>query len=239
VVDVKLDAAGNQLYVALEGFGVFATLAPHRLRDVRLVNAADFSTRPAAPGSLLSILGARVESAKAANLTVPILAASPTESQVQVPFEASGSTLPLALEASTGKYQLSVPLEPVSPAIFVDRDGTPMLLDADSGMVLDSGVPAKAAGRLQILATGLGRVRSDWPTGLAAPLENPPAVVAEVKAFIDGMPAQVSRATLAPGYIGFYLIDVQLPAVVNDGPAELYLEAEGRQSNHVRLFVEQ
>jgi uncharacterized protein (TIGR03437 family) len=48
----------------------------------------------------------------------------------------------------------------------------------------------------------------------------------------------VTEASLAPGYIGFYLIEIQLPQVVNAGPAELYVEAEGQQSNRVRLYTE-
>src|SRR5262245_43856533 len=63
--DVKLDPGGNQLYVALDGYGVFATAAPHRLRQLRLVNAADFSSRAAAPGSLLSVIGGRITRAQA------------------------------------------------------------------------------------------------------------------------------------------------------------------------------
>jgi hypothetical protein len=51
--DVHLDAAGVQLYTAIEGYGVYAALAPHRLRSVRLVNAADFQCTPRRrPGSL-------------------------------------------------------------------------------------------------------------------------------------------------------------------------------------------
>jgi len=38
--------AGVQLYVALDGHGVYAAAAPHRLRNLRIVNAADFSTAP-------------------------------------------------------------------------------------------------------------------------------------------------------------------------------------------------
>ena len=64
-------------------------------------------------------------------------------------------------------------------------------------------------------------------------------MIAEVKAFVDGVAAPVTQATLAPGYIGFYVVDLQLPSVVNNGPAELYLEVEGHQSNRVRLFIEQ
>ena len=59
--DVRLDPAGVQLYIALDGYGVYAAAAPHRIRNLRIVNAGDFTARPAAPGSLLSVVGARVE----------------------------------------------------------------------------------------------------------------------------------------------------------------------------------
>ncbi len=67
--DVKLDANGYQLYTALDGYGVYATAAPHRLRTPRLLNAADFSTRAAAPGSLISVVGGRVSAATAGSLS--------------------------------------------------------------------------------------------------------------------------------------------------------------------------
>ena len=44
-VDVALDPAAVQLYVAVEGYGVFGTAAPHRSLGLRLVNTADYSTR--------------------------------------------------------------------------------------------------------------------------------------------------------------------------------------------------
>ena len=40
-MDVKLDAQGNQLWAAIDGYGVYAALAPHRLRDPSVVSAAD------------------------------------------------------------------------------------------------------------------------------------------------------------------------------------------------------
>jgi len=237
--DVKLDAGGNQLYVAVEGYGVYAAIAPHRLRDPRIVNAADYSARPAAPGALLSVLGARVESARTGDTTVPVLDASETASQIQVPFEAKGSTVTLSLDApGEGRLTFGLPLQSVSPAIFVDPEGTPLIMDASSGVLLDASKPTHAGARLQILATGLGRVTPDWPTGLAAPLNDPPQVAATVRAYLDGAPIDVTQATLAPGYVGFYLIEIQLPRLTNTGPAELYLEAEGQQSNRVRLYIQ-
>ncbi len=237
-IDVKLDENGYQLYAVLDGYGVYATAAPHRLRALRLVNAADFSARAAAPGSLVSVIGGRVSSAAAGALNFPVLAASDSESQIQVPFEASAAGLSLALQTAKGRFTLGLPVQAVSPAIFVNHDGSPMILDADSGLMLDGHTVAHSNGRIQLLATGLGRVRPDWPTGVAAPIDNPPAVAATIKAYLDRAPVQVTRATLAPGYIGFYLIELQLPAIVNAGPAELYVSAEGQESNRVQIVLE-
>jgi uncharacterized protein (TIGR03437 family) len=55
---------------------------------------------------------------------------------------------------------------------------------------------------------------------------------------LDRSPLEVTRAVLAPGYIGLYLVEVQLPAIVNAGPAKLHLESEGRESNRVRVWLE-
>jgi len=59
-----------------------------------------------------------------------------------------------------------------------------------------------------------------------------------VRATLDRIPLEVSKAVLAPGYIGFYLIEIQLPKILNAGPAELVLEADGQLSNRVRLYIQ-
>jgi uncharacterized protein (TIGR03437 family) len=236
VADVRLDAQGNQLWAAVYGYGVYSTLAPHRTRDPRVVSTADLVARATSPGSLISVLGARVQAARAGDLTVPVLTSDDNESQLQVPFEARGDSLSLAVESSSGRLSLPMQLQAASPGIF-DRDGSPILLDGDSGVMLDAMNPAHSRGHIQILATGLGRVNPDWPTGLAGPLENPPQVVAPVKVYLDRQPVEVTRAVLAP-YIGFYLVEIEVPKIVNYGPAELYLEAGGKASNRVRVYIE-
>jgi uncharacterized protein (TIGR03437 family) len=237
--DVRLDAVGVQLYAALDGYGVYATIAPHRARSLRVVNAADLSTRAAAPGSLLSVIGGRVSSARGGDLDYPVLAAGDDASQIQVPFAASGPNVTLSLTTGEGSRDVGVQVLPVSPVIFVGPDGAPMLQDAQTGLVLDARSPAKSNGHVQVFATGLGRVQPDWPTGLAAPMENPPAVAATIRAFVNGTPVEVVRATMAPGFIGFYQIELQLPAINNSGPAELYITANGVESNRVSLLIEQ
>jgi len=234
--DVRLDATHLQLYAALDGYGVFATAAP--ARTLRIVNTADFSTRPAAPGSLLSVLGGQVSSARGGNLDYPVLQVLGNDSQIQVPFGAVGPSVNLSLVTNNGLVTRELAVRPVSPAILVGLDGSPMLFDGDSGLALDSRSAAHSNGRVQIWATGLGKVNPDWPAGVHAPMENVPTVVAPVSVYLDGASVPVTKATLLPGYIGFYLVEVQLPSINNLGAAELYISAGGQESNHVQLVIE-
>ena len=235
--DVRLDAAGVQLYIALEGYGVYAAMAPHIQHSWRIVDAADSAVRPAAPGSLLSILGANVNSAGDGTLRYPVLSASASGSQIQVPFDVTGANIALALETSSGRLTTNLPVQAVSPAILVGPGGVPMLYDADTDLPLDLRNAAHSNGRVYALATGLGRVRPDWPAGIPAP-ENPPAVAAQVQAFLDGAALQVTRATLAPGHVGFYLVELQLPPVTNAGMSELHVTVDGHESNKVQVWIE-
>ena len=155
-----------------------------------------------------------------------MLTASDTASQIQVPFDMAAGSVSLTLDTRQGQFRFPLAVQDVSPAIFVAPEGAPMLLDADSGLILDARDAAHAGGRIQVLATGMGKVRPDWPTA-PTPLENPPAVAARVQAYLDRVPLEVTRAVLA-AQVGFYLVELQLPATVNAGPAELYLTAGGR-----------
>jgi uncharacterized protein (TIGR03437 family) len=236
--DVRLDPAGVRLYIALDGYGVYAAAAPHRLGSLRLVNGGDFSARPAAPGSLIGVVGGHVDSATAAGLAYPVLSTSDSQSQLQVPFDAQGPSVSLALRTAAGTITRDLAILPVSPTIMVGQDGAAMLWDADTGLPIDFQNPAHAGARIQVWATGLGRVRPDWPAGLPAPLDSPPAVAAQVSAWLDRTPLEVTRATLVPGYVGFYLVEIQLPLAVNIGASELSVSAGGQESNRVQITLE-
>jgi uncharacterized protein (TIGR03437 family) len=187
---------------------------------------------------VISVLGGKVTSARSGDLNFPVLASGDDESQLQVPFEAGTPSVDLSIESSRAGGTFSLAVRSVSPAIFVDRDGSPFLVDADSGLTVDASSTVHPLARLQLMATGMGRVTPNWPTGVPAPAANPPVVAAEVQAYLDGVPLEVTKATLAPGYIGYYLVEVQLPQILNAGPADLYLTAGGQESNHVRVLVD-
>ena len=234
--DVRLNN-DNTVEVALDGYGVYETDQAQR-GGVRVANGADLSDRAAAPGSLISVIGAKVTSGRSGNASWPVLAASADSSQLQVPFETSIGALTLAIEASGNSFTVPVRVKDASPAIFVDGDGSPLVLDSSSGLVLDTRTPVHAGTLVQIMATGLGRVNPDWPTGIPAPSDAPPTVRGSVTAFLDGAPLEVTRATLAPGYVGYYVVELKIPATVTAGVRELRLVMNGEQSNAVKMYLD-
>jgi uncharacterized protein (TIGR03437 family) len=245
--DVRLNA-DNTLTVALDGYGVFESAAPHRTLNLRVVSGADLTERPAAPGSLISVLGAKVDKVSVDSVNVdsvntrgvsyPVLASSDQSSQLQVPFEAATGTFSLSLEGAADRWSVPLTVNDTAPAIFVDGEGAPLILDAASGLVVDPKLAVYAGSTVQILATGLGKVTPQWPTGVPAPLDSPPAVSGVVTAFLDGRPIEVTRAILAPGYVGYYVVELQIPSIVNRGASELRIVMNGAESNRVKIYLE-
>lgn len=128
-------------------------------------------------------------------------------------------------------------LKETSPAVLMDRDGTPFVIEAESGVAIDAMNPLRGGMKIQILATGLGRVAPEWPAGSPAPETDTPRVVAKVTVRINDVELAQVEARLAPGYTGFYLIEGVLPAILDEGPAELRVDAGGNQSGPVRVYI--
>jgi len=235
--DARLNMDGT-LTVLLDGYGAFETAAPHRAQAPRIVNAADMTDRAAAPGSLISVLGASVRQATSGQNAYPVLQAAEQSSQLQVPFEIAPGIQQLVVQSAGGSWTAPLNVKEAAPAIFVDADGEPMLQDSASQLVIDAGTPLRPGARVQVLATGLGKVTPEWPTNTPAPIDSPPSVVAPVTAFLDGIPVQVLSATLAPTLIGNYLVELQIPTLVNRGASELRIVVNGEESNRVKLYIE-
>ena len=237
-MDVRLDEAGVRVLAAVDGYGVYESPAPHRARQPVLLRAADYASGPAAPGTLLTIVGIGVERVTVNSQPGVILSSNAAESQIQVPFEVSGDSLRVtASRSGAASLSFGLPLRQIAPAILTDGDGFPVIIDANSGIQIDALNPVRPGARLQILATGLGRVRPDWPAGMAAPAEHPPEVLAVIRVSLDGVPVKVLRSVLAPGYVGFYLVEFEAPEFLDSGVAEVVIEGAGQTSNTVRVYM--
>jgi uncharacterized protein (TIGR03437 family) len=238
-LDVHLDEASVFLYVSVEGEGLFLTQAPHRRQAPRAISAADFRSAYAAPGALVTVVGAKIDSASVNGQTLPLLSRDEGETQLQIPFSVPAVEIALDYTANGLAKQLRLPIQKTAPVIFTDREGAPLLVDAANGELLDPLAPLKAGQQVQILMTGLGQVEPAWPTGTPAPAENAPRVIAPVRVWLNGQTLEVLRSELAAGYVGFYLVEVKLPPILDRGAAPLAVEADGRMSNTILVRVAQ
>lgn len=236
IIDLAVDPLRGRLYVALAGHGIRWTHAPRVSRALRALSAADLAERPAAPGSLLTILGIEAQSARADGQAAPVLHASKGRTQLQVPFRVEGRSVRLLLNSPGASHSMDLPLQEVSPAIFVVA-GDPLVLDARSGSMVGWARPASPGASVLAMMSGLGAVRPHWPAGVESPRSSPPSPIARLAARVSGLEARVVAANLAPGYVGTYLVEVEIPAAAPPGECSLVISADGLPSNLVPLVV--
>jgi uncharacterized protein (TIGR03437 family) len=86
--------------------------------------------------------------------------------------------------------------------------------------------------------TGLGEVINRPPTGNAATTSNATTVMT-VEATLDGQPAEVVFAGLAPGFVGLYQVNFRTPDNARNGSLDLVFRVEGQPSPVVRIPVAQ
>lgn len=237
-VDLRIDPSGTILFALAENRGVFSIDAPGSAAQTLVRNAADLGHGPATPGALLSIYGESFRRLRANGADAALLGERPGSAQVQLPYGLSSDRVDLAFETNAGQTRtVSLPLRPVQPSIFLQPDGNPFVLHPENGLFMDENNPISPGSRFQVMLAGLGAVTPDWPAGMAAPLKAPPAVVARVEAFVNGLRIPVLQATLAPGYAGIYVVEMELPGVMDEGLAELRIVAGGNASNPVGIRV--
>jgi len=90
--------------------------------------------------------------------------------------------------------------------------------------------PARAGEVISLYATGLGDVTPASPTGQSGPADPLSLATQPVAASIGGVPAKVTFAGLAPGYVGVYQVNVLVPAGVPAGTREIIISNAGNAS---------
>jgi len=229
-----------------------------------IVNGASFAPgAELAPGTIISVFGKNLAQTGAATLPIPrtlggatlsiggadapLFYSSDGQLNAQIPFELTANARHQAVVKTqkVGGQSITVPesitLAAVRPGIFTTSQtgsGQGAILNT-RGALVDGGAAAAAGEVVQVFATGLGMTNPVAKSGELAPSAEPLArVTAEVTAEIDGKPARVFFAGLAPGFVGLYQVNVEIPAGVapNTG-AKLVLRQAGVPSNTVTLTV--
>jgi uncharacterized protein (TIGR03437 family) len=220
-----------------------------------LRHAASFGPR-LAPGSLASLFGSGLADGLAiplrlplpaslgglrvtvGGLTAPLLFVLPYQANLQLPFGLAPGTQPVEVTSLYGSVRFEVTLDAAAPGIFLLGPSSGAVLNQDG--VLNSAVqPAARGSVLQVFATGFGEVAPAVGTGAQVPLSPLSRTVATVSATLDGQPAPVQFAGLAPGFAGLYQINVQVPAALAPhAAAQLVIRAGGLESNAAPVAVQ-
>jgi uncharacterized protein (TIGR03437 family) len=199
----------------------------------RLVNAADF-TKPVAPGGLVSLFGQQLspvalvstdvplptvlaDSCLTANgVVLPMVFVSPTQINAQLPFQISGNA-DIVLRTPGGTSDaLHIVILPAAPAVF--RSGTagpatdiPTILRTTNNALVTSSNPIHLNDRVTIYLTGMGQTLPEIATGAPAPSEPLSSALVPPTVTLGGTGLFIDFAGLAPGMVGVYQINAQVP----------------------------
>ena len=245
---------------------VLLTLVPTKISVAQptinaVVNGASFVAAGIAPGEIATIFGTDLTSSLGINLTsglplprafqnvtvkvngsaAPLFAVDNVNGQqqinFQVPFEVSGTTANVAIvnNMSTGPT-VAVPVLAAHPGIFNYSAGGLVfaaILHANFQLA-DTADPAVAGETVLIYCTGLGAVSSAPADGAAGKGQE---TTAKPVVMIGGSNAPVSFSGLAPGFVGLYQINAQVPAGLKSGNQPVVITMGSTSSNSVLLPV--
>jgi uncharacterized protein (TIGR03437 family) len=217
-------------------------------------NAASGNAAAVAPGSIVSIYGSGLATSTAsassfpisaslggAAVTVngtpaPLLYASPTQLNVQIPFDVSAGSATISVSVGgTVAGTTSVPIQASAPGLFMQPQGAAAVVNQD-GLVNSASQPAAAGSVVAGYFTGLGAVSPPVAAGVAAPASPLSIVPGEVTATIGGVAASVQFAGLAPGFAGLYQVNIQVPQMPS-GQYPLQISVGGAASNAAPVSI--
>jgi len=228
-----------------------------------VVNGASFASGGVAPGEIATAFGTNLTSASGINLTsglplpsafltdsltvndqaVPLFAVDNSNGQQQINFQvpweiASGPTATIAVSnGGTISASISIPVLGAQPGIFnypIGANSFGAILHSNFQLA-DSSHPAKPGETVLIYCTGLGAVSS--PPSNGEPGQGQPTLVNPTVA-IGGTNAIVSFSGLAPGFVGLYQINAEVPANLAKGNQPVTVKVAGASSNSVLLPIE-
>ncbi len=187
------------------------------------------------------------------NQLVPKFFATDAQINIQIPWELQGASVANLTDTVNA---VTSPAEPVSLAMFApglfstnqNGMGQGAILIANTATFAAPvgsipGAQSRAAMRgvdfLEIYCTGLGAVTNQPATGAAASANPLSATTGNTSVTIGGVPATVLFSGLAPGFVGLYVVTLQVPAGAPVGNAvNVILTIGGVQSNTVTIAVE-
>ncbi len=197
----------------------------------RVANAADGSAN-VATGGLITIAGSNLSPTNVASrelplptalgescltvngLPTPVLFVSPTQINAQIPFNVEGNTTMVLRTPGGVSDNYNLVVRPNAPAVFRgtgERSETPLVVRTANNEVATLSNPVHRGDTVTIYLTGMGRTLPEVESGVPGPGNPPASAVSQPEVTIGGFPINVTFAGLAPGQVGVYQINAQVP----------------------------
>jgi len=194
------NSSGITITSALNGGNFQDTAAPGGIVSVFGSQLAE--TTNLASGSPISFANSGV-SATVNGLAAPVVYASPTQLNVQVPYEAGAGPAVIGINSNGQIAGALFQIAPSAPGIFTVSPAT-----------------AKAGAQVTAYVTGVGEVLPTLKTAYApsTAVSGQAKPVLPVSVTVGGVPAFVQIAVLSPNRIGTAQITFTIPAETAAGP---------------------
>jgi minor extracellular serine protease Vpr len=233
-----------------------------------LVSAANPAPGSAvAPGSMASLYGTNLSSAKllagaplpfllggtsmtVANSPAPLFYVSQLQVNFQVPWIsiAKPTQFPLRITQGESFTTIEVTLTPYAPALFTTNGQgsgqASAIISNTTSLAAPSGAfpgsrPAKKGEFVLLYCTGLGDVKNHPAAGAVSPSNPPATTVTTPTLMVGGASVPVSFSGLAPGFVGLYQVNFQIPNSAPSGDAvPVVLSMGGINSNSVTIAIQ-
>ena len=243
---------GDELSIFSGGIEIVSPPPPPNFGFRNVVNAASFQGGAVSPGEIITIFGTDVgppgshfgfidpiDGTLATQLEgvsvffngvpAPIFFVNETQINAQVPFTESsgGITFTTVMRDSQSSNAVALNVRDATPALFT-RGGNQIAALNSNLSINNAATPARRGDTVALFGTGQGSVAPALATGaLAGGLFDLSFVEAQVAATIGGQAAVVSFAGMAPGLVGLLQVNVEIPATVPPGPAEVRIQVGG------------
>jgi uncharacterized protein (TIGR03437 family) len=221
-----------------------------------VVNGASFKPEMVSPGSLFSVFGTGLSAQPATAGTVPLpnslggtqvlvngtpaplLYVGDNQVNVQMPIDVQpGQAVTISVtNGSTPSNSVTLTMPAAAPGFFTS-DGKKAIVQNPNGSMNSAANPAHPGDVLVAYLTGGGAVNPSgpWITGADSP-QGTSSVEAQYSLTVGGQPADVQYVGLAPGFVGLYQANFELPSLTS-GSYPMVLTIGGVSSNAASVVV--
>jgi uncharacterized protein (TIGR03437 family) len=178
-------------------------------------------------------------SVRIGGLPAPLYYAGAGQINAQIPFELDASRQYQVVVSANGALTApqTIQLQPATPALAASADGSLIAQHWADNSLVSAASPAKPGEYLVMYLVGMGATDHPPASGAASPSDPLARAVSPPTVTLGGATAPVLFAGLAPGWVGLYQIDIQVPDVPADGNLLLTVSQGGVVSNATTLPV--